>query len=104
MSPGDLATDLKNPHETAIRREVKEETGLEVEGVEAVYVDSGVKHAESAGDVLILAAGYRCMVPATRPEVVLTEHIESCWVTKEEALLLDFGDDGGFHRNILQRL
>jgi 8-oxo-dGTP pyrophosphatase MutT (NUDIX family) len=100
----DLNTTETSPHELAIKREIKEETGLEVSNLEVIYIDSGNKQTQSAGEVLVLALGYRCCVSGIEPEVTLSdEHKESKWITKEEFLQLDFGNDGGFHAEVIKR-
>lgn len=104
LSPDDLVEGTK-PNIEAIKREIKEETGLVVEEIEPVFVDSGIKHTQSAGDVLILAIGYKCRVQGTIPEITLSsEHTEYKWGSKEEILSLDFGDDGGMHVSIINNL
>ncbi|MBM4402006.1 MAG: NUDIX domain-containing protein [Candidatus Cloacimonetes bacterium] len=105
MSSEDLIGQQENPHEAAIRREVEEETGLKVKDVAAIYVSSGIKKTKRAGDVLVLAIGYRCQVAGIRPQVTRSsEHIEDKWVTKEEFLGLEFGDDGGFHLRVIKQV
>lgn len=92
------------PHADAIKREVVEETGLGVLRVEEVCVSSGVKQMETIGKVLILALGYRCYVDGVRPAINLgDEHCESRWISKEEFLKLDFGDDGGLHKKVIRK-
>lgn len=92
------------PHTDAMKREVVEETGLKVLKVEEVCVSSGVKQTETAGKILILALGYRCYVDGVKPAVSLSdEHCESRWISKEEFLEVNFGDDGGFHKKVIRK-
>lgn len=93
------------PHKEAIKREIREETGLEVDEVEIIFADSGIKKTQTAGDVLLMALGYRCKVKGIKPEITLShEHIESKWGSKDEMLTLDFGEDGGFHPSIIEKV
>ncbi len=96
---------LQNPHEVSLKREILEETGLTIDSTEIVYICSLVKKTQSAGSVLILPIGYRCKINGIKPAVVLSdEHIESRWVTKEEFLGMDFGDDGGFSVALIEKV
>jgi len=95
---------VTKPNVEAIKREVREETGLNAVNVKSVFVDSWV-FTKSPGDILGLAIGYKVKVPGVKPNVVLSdEHIESKWVTKEEAANSDFGEDGGLHKSIVQEV
>lgn len=90
-------------HLEAIGREVLEETGLTGLDFKIVYVDSGTKMTKSVGEIGVLVLGYRCNVSGVKPQVKLSsEHTNSRWVSKEEALNADFGDDGGLHRSIVE--
>ena len=99
MDTEDLVESPENPHEFSIRREVKEETKLEATNFVSIYVGSGVKTDTEERKILILAICYQAKVKGISPKVVLSqEHIEYRWLPKLEALSLDFGEDGGFHR------
>lgn len=94
------------PHEKGIGREVLEETGLPAKNIKPVnFFDSGVKISTKEGNIPVLVIGFSCKVDGIKPEVKLdsNEHAESKWVTKEEALLLDFGDDGGMCKGIIEK-
>lgn len=94
--------DFKRPHGTAIIREIKEETGLVVLGPQPVFVDSLSRIIDN-NQVLIHATGFLFRVEQTKPIVQLSEeHSESQWLSLEKAINLDFGDDGGFHRAVLE--
>lgn len=98
--PEDL--EVANPLEEAIRREVEEETGLDVTSAEPVYVSSWV-FTRSPGKILGVAVGYKCTVAGVKPKVSLSaEHYQSLWGTKEKILALDFGEDGGMHKKIIE--
>lgn len=102
IGPEDLVAE--KPTQEAIKREVFEETNLEVVEVEPIFFDSWT-FTRSPGQILGIAIGYRCKVKGVKPEVKLSnEHLESKWGTKEEILALDFGDDGGFHPSIVQKV
>lgn len=102
MSPEDFSQNQPNPNELAITREIREETKLEILSVKVIHVESGVKNTKSSGNVLVLALGYRCLVNGIKPTVALSEeHTEFKWVSKEELENTDFGDDGGFHKRIV---
>jgi len=103
MGPEDLIDGTK-PHIEAIKREAKEETGLDITGLEIAFVDSWVS-IKSIGRILNLAIGYKAVVKGIKPVVTLSdEHTDFKWVTREEALNADFGDDRGLHKSILQRI
>ena len=100
VSPKDL--EAGDPLVAGIREEIRQETGLEVDGIEPVYVSSWT-FTRSPGKILGVAIGYKCVVKGVKPEVVLsTEHCEAQWCKKEEILNLDFGDDGGLHKSIIK--
>jgi 8-oxo-dGTP pyrophosphatase MutT (NUDIX family) len=102
LGPDDL-TDA-NPHAVGIAREVLEETGLEITSITPVFVDSWV-FERSVGQVLGIAIGYIALVAGVMPAVTLgNEHSAHAWVSRDEALQADFGDDGGMHKAILERL
>lgn len=98
----DLVGNAK-PHIEAIKREIKEETGLDAIEVEPIFVDSWV-FTRSPGQILGIALGYRARVKGVKPAVSLSsEHTDSKWTSKEEALASDFGEDGGLHRSIVEK-
>ncbi|MHA2060876.1 MAG: NUDIX domain-containing protein [Candidatus Sifarchaeia archaeon] len=102
VGPDDLVEGTQ-PHIEVIKREIKEETGLETQEVEPVFVDSWV-FTKSPGKILGVAIGYRCKVSGVTPEVRLSEeHIESTWGNKKQIMALDFGEDGGLHPSIIKR-
>ncbi|MDD2823083.1 MAG: NUDIX hydrolase [Candidatus Daviesbacteria bacterium] len=103
MEADDLVIGTK-PHAETIKRELREETGLEGDEVEVIFADSGIKKTQTAGNVLLMTLGYKCKVKGEKPEVKLSnEHVEAKWGPKEEILNLDFGDDGGFHASIIKK-
>jgi 8-oxo-dGTP pyrophosphatase MutT (NUDIX family) len=104
LGQDDLTTE-NNPHLEAVKREIKEETGLDIDEVQVVHAASGIKKTESTGDVLIYAVGYRSQVGGIKPAVILSgEHTEYQWLPKNEALAFDFGNDGGLHKAIIEAI
>ena len=78
LEPKDLVKGTK-PNIEGIKREVEQETGLRLIDIEPVFIDSWV-FSRSPGDILGMAIGYRARVD------------------------IDFGDDGGLHKSILQKV
>jgi 8-oxo-dGTP pyrophosphatase MutT (NUDIX family) len=104
FSPEDLTSE-NNPHLEAVKREIKEETGLEVQNIEVIHASSGIKQTQTAGPVLIMAIGYKASAKGVKPEVTLGhEHTEYQWLPKNEAVVLDFGNDGGLHKAIIEAI
>lgn len=102
LSTEDFSQNQQNPNELAIKREILEETKLEVTEVQVIHAESGVKKTKSSGDVFVLALGYKCVVKGVKPPVILSdEHTEFAWVNKQELQNTDFGEDGGFHKRIV---
>ncbi len=77
--------EIPEEHEPGLRREIREETGLEVENIQPIQVHSG--HNKEEGFYIILIC-YSCN--ALSGDVQLSqEHTEYRWVTKEEFLELE---------------
>lgn len=105
MDTDDLIKSPENPHESSIKREVKEETKLEAKNFISIFVGSGVKTDTEERKILILAICYQAKVEGISPKITLSqEHIEYRWLSKSESLLLDFGEDGGFHKEAVKRI
>lgn len=104
LGPEDLNDGVK-PHEEGISREALQETGLKISEIKVVFVSSWV-FTKSVGKVLGLALGYQAKVEGIKPEIKLDgkEHVEYYWLSKEEALNADFGDDGGLHKSIVSSI
>lgn len=96
----------KDLHLVAIKREIREETGLGVYHLEPVFVGSEVKNNSGGEKTFIIGIGYIARVSGSKPEIVLNEneHSSGEWVKKESVLENDFGDDGGFCKNILDQV
>ncbi len=103
IGPDDLLLEGQ-PHEDALRREVIEETGLTVREITPVCVRSGKKNTQMAGEVFVYAVGFQCRVLGIQPTVVLSkEHIEYRWVSPDEVISVDFGENtDGFHRQTIE--
>lgn len=105
MDINDLIKSPESPHESSIKREVKEETKLEAKNFIPIFVGSGVKTDAEERKILILAICYQAKVEGISPKITLSqEHIEYRWLSKSEALSLDFGEDGGFHKEAIKRI
>ena len=80
----------------SIKREVLEETSLVITNPQPIYLASGFNHINQfmSGEN-VFAVTHICH----QWEGVVTisdEHTEFRWVTPQEFLTFDFGDDGGF--------
>lgn len=74
--------------QAAVVREVKEETGLDVEGVRFVLVQDCIDSPEFYKPSHMVLLNFTCFTPGG--EVTLNDEAESHrWVTPEEALALD---------------
>jgi phosphoglycolate phosphatase len=70
----------------ALRREIQEETGLEIEGIELVLAQDCIHSREFYRDAHFLLLNYTCRT-AGKPEVRLNEEAQDhCWVSVREAL------------------
>jgi 8-oxo-dGTP diphosphatase len=85
----------------ALRREIKEETNLEVGNIRAIHSASGFSEKKS---VFIVAIGYVCDAVDKDALELSSEHVDFCWVAKDEFLKLDIGDDGGLLEAILSKI
>lgn len=86
----------------ALKRELEEETGIVpvAETIKPVLTASGFKEK---WQMLVIAIGYQCLTKTTSINLSF-EHDVYKWVTKEEFLKMDVGDDGGFIYGIISRL
>jgi 8-oxo-dGTP diphosphatase len=80
------AVEIPEEHETGLRREIREETGIEIDSaIVPLQVVSGYNKED---DEYFLFIGYRAA--ARKESVTLSdEHTDYRWVTKEEFLQLD---------------
>lgn len=78
--------------EDALRRELKEETDLEVSDIEFVLVQDCIHSKEFYRDAHFVLLNYRCRCKAV-PDVHLNEEArEFRWVTVEQALAMDINE------------
>lgn len=86
----------------SLYREVLEESALVVHSAQPIFVDNriGEKSGLYAGDHVFAI----CQLSNNwEGEVTLSdEHIASRWLSPEDALNLDYGDDGGFFTSSLE--
>lgn len=74
--------------EDALRRELKEETGLDVEAVRFVLVQDCIRSPEFFREAHFILLNYTCSVPGT-PAVTLNEEAQEFrWLTPAEAMKL----------------
>ena len=85
----------------ALRREIKEETGLEVKNICAIHAASA--YSESKG-MFIMAIGYSCKAADESRLKLSAEHTEFRWAAKEEFMKLEIGDASGFIESFLDKL
>ena len=95
--------DYKDILIKAILREVNEETGLDsssIKDIKAIHSASGFNEKKG---IFILALGYKCK-STLRTIKLSNEHSEFKWVTLEEFMNLEIGDDGGLIHSILNQI
>jgi ADP-ribose pyrophosphatase YjhB (NUDIX family) len=72
--------------ETALRREIREETGLKVTGIEFVLVQDCIHSKEFYRDAHFVLLNYTCRCVGKKPRIKLNdEGQESRWLTLAEA-------------------
>ncbi len=85
--------------EDCIKREVREETSLVLHTMHPVHIASNMGTAYK--DINVIAICYSAT--GWTGEVTLSsEHVESRWVTPDEFMRLDTGDDGGFLKDSVE--
>jgi len=85
----------------ALRREIKEETGLEVKNICAIHAASAYSESK---EMLIVAIGYSCKAADERRLKLSAEHTEFRWAAKEEFMRLEIGNDDRFIESFLDKL
>jgi 8-oxo-dGTP diphosphatase len=86
----------------SIKREVKEETKLDIIDSYPIYLANGIDHPNDfmSGEN-VFAVTHVCTKWAG--EVTISdEHTEYRWISPQEFLTYDFGDDGGFFNASIQ--
>jgi len=82
-----------------IKREIREETSLDVKSVRPVYIASNM--GKSYQNINVIAVCQLCT--DWSGEVILSdEHTQYRWVTPSEFINLETGDDGGFLKDSLE--
>lgn len=84
----------------ALRREIKEETALDVKNICVIHSASGFNEAKQT---FIIALGYACRAKKEKNIKLSFEHSESGWVTKKDFLNLEIGNDDGLIGSILEK-
>jgi len=86
----------------SIKREVMEEVSLTIIDPKPIYLASGLDNASQfMSSEVVFAVTHVCT--KWRGKVVISdEHTEYRWVTPEEFLTYDFGDDGEFFKASIQ--
>ncbi|MEQ2005917.1 MAG: NUDIX domain-containing protein [Limisphaerales bacterium] len=73
--------------EDALRRELKEETGLDIADIRFVLVQDCIHSKEFYRDAHFLLLNYTCRAAGSAPPVTLNEEAQAfCWVTLAEAM------------------
>jgi len=75
--------------EDALRRELKEETNLDVSGIQFVMVQDCIHSKEFCRDEHFLLLNYTCHAAGTGPVRLNDEAREFCWATTDEAMAMD---------------
>jgi phosphoglycolate phosphatase len=85
---GKIHTGESSPD--ALRREIREETALEVDDIKFILVQDAISPSEFYRDAHFLLLNYTCRCRGLTPKVVLNDEAQEwCWVTLEDALHLD---------------
>lgn len=79
--PGGIRDDISEPLDMTAVREVREETGIDISGLQGRVFKIGEWPAIDKGErVKILAVFFHFIIP-TRPNILLSdEHVESAWL------------------------
>lgn len=93
--PGGNFEEGEDVNESLVR-EIREETSLRAKGLRPIYIASSMGAVYKG--VTVLAVTQIC--DTWEGEVKLSsEHVEYRWVTPDEFMMLETGDDGGFLKN-----
>jgi len=86
----------------SIKREVKEESNLTIHNPQPLYLASGLDNANQfMSSEVVFAVTHLC----TKWEgglKISDEHTEYHWVTPQEFLTYDFGNDGGYFKSSIK--
>lgn len=79
------AVEIPEVHEDALRREIREEAGIEVDQIAPLQVKSAYN---KEADEYVLFIGYLCFARSSEVHIS-TEHTEYRWVSKDEFLQME---------------
>jgi mutator protein MutT len=85
--------------EECIKREIHEETNLIAKSVRPIYIASNM--GKTYSDINVIAVCQVCL-DWEGDTVISEEHVEYRWVSPEEFMVLETGDDGGFLKDSLR--
>lgn len=85
-------TKFGETSEQALRREIREETNLEIEDIRFVLVQDCIHSPEFYRDAHFLLLNYRCRCVGSNAVRLNEEAVEFGWVTIEEAAKLDLNE------------
>ncbi len=86
----------------SIKREVKEEVDLTVLNLYPLYLANGLDNASQFVDSEIVFAVTHVCAEWVGEVKISYEHTEYRWVTPEEFMAYDFGNDGGFFKKSIE--
>jgi 8-oxo-dGTP pyrophosphatase MutT (NUDIX family) len=84
----------------ALRREIKEETALDIENICVIHSASSFNETKQT---LIVALGYACRAKKENNVKLSSEHSEFKWMAKKDFPDLEIGNDGGLIGSILEK-
>lgn len=82
----------------SIKREVMEEVSLQIPDPHPIYLANGLKNISEFMDGEVVFAVTYIARKWSGVVTISDEHTEYRWVTLQEFLTFDFGDDGGFFK------
>lgn len=82
----------------SLKREVMEEVGLTIIDPKPVYLANGLNNANEFMSSEVVFAVTHVATEWSGEVIISDEHTEYRWVTAEEFLTYDFGNDGGFFK------
>lgn len=83
----------------ALRREIKEESNLEISEIKTIYAGSQFSQARG---IFVVAISYVCDALNEDKIKLSDEHCQYRWVDKDNFLNLEIGDDSGLIKSILK--
>lgn len=86
----------------SIKREVMEEVSLTIIDPQPIFLASGQNNANQFMSSEVVFAVTHLATKWTGNVVISDEHTEYRWVTPQEFLTYNFGDDGGFFKTSIE--